>query len=62
MITKLRQIMGYSTDKRKRRHQHRTNVRELLGSGGLFSNYSAIGSSFWYMAQWHLSQARYLGR
>jgi hypothetical protein len=62
MRTKLHQNMGYSTDERKWWHQHRTSARKLLGSGGLFNNYSAVGSSFWYVAQWHLSQARYLGR
>lgn len=62
MKTKLNPIMGYSNDKRKRRNQHRTNAKKLLKSGGFFNNYSAVGSSFWYVAQWHLSQARYLGR
>lgn len=52
--------MGYSPDKRKRRRQHRANARDLLGNGGFFNGYSAPGSMFWELAQWHKAQARAL--
>lgn len=61
-IMKLEQAvgMGYSTDKRKRRREHRNNARHLLKSGGFFNGFSSPGSQFWEVAQWHLQQARYL--
>lgn len=60
-ISKERAIsMGYSADRRKRRRQHRKNAKRLLENGGLLNGFSAVGSSFWYVAQWHLQQARYL--
>ncbi len=64
MKTKLSDDLAasYSTDKRKRRNQHRTAAKRLLKGGGFFNGYSARGSTFWYVAQWHLSQARYVGR
>ena len=52
----------YSTDKRKRRNQHRKAARHLLTHGGFFNGFSAPGSTFWHVAQWHLSMARHLGR
>lgn len=52
------QEMGYSADKRRRRRQHRTAARQLLRNGGFFNNYSAPGSMFWEVAQWHKAQAR----
>ena len=52
--------MGFSTDKRKRKNQHRTASRNLLRNGGFFNCYSARGSTFGDVAAWHLSQARAL--
>jgi hypothetical protein len=51
---------GYSTDKRKRRRQHRTNARDLLRNGGRGNGRSAPGSTLWEVAQWHKAQARAL--
>lgn len=50
--------LGFSYDKRKRRNQHRRAARELLRNGGIFNHFSAPGSSFWMLAQWHKAQAR----
>ncbi len=47
-------------DRRKRKRAHRRAAKNLLGNGGLFNGFSAPGSSFWYVAQWHLKMARYL--
>jgi hypothetical protein len=52
--------LGFSEDKKKRRRQHRIAAKKLLKQGGFFNNYSAIGSSFYDVAQWHLFQARFL--
>lgn len=52
--------MGFSSDKRKRRNEHRTAARKLLKSGGFFNGYSARGSTFGEVAAWHLSQAKLL--
>lgn len=52
--------MGFSSDKRKRRRQHRNAAKNLLGSGGIFNGFSAPGSGFWEIAQWHKGQARAL--
>lgn len=52
--------MGYSSDRRKRKRQHRKAARALLRSGGFFNGLSAPGSSFHAVAQWHLAQARAL--
>jgi len=52
--------MGFSTDKRKRRNQHRRAAAKLLRSGGFFNCYSARGSTFVAVVAWHLSQARVL--
>lgn len=54
--------MGFAADKRKRRRQHRSAARDLLRSGGFFNGMSAVGTSFWSIAQWHLGQARRLKR
>ena len=63
MKTKLPEYLkGYSLDKRKRRNQHRRNARHILQSGGFFDNFASHGSTLWCIAQWHLNQARYLGR
>jgi hypothetical protein len=51
---------GFSDDKRKRRRQHRCSARSLLRQGGFFNGFSAPGSSFWTIAQWHKAQARAL--
>lgn len=53
-------LMGFSSDKRKRRRQHRTAARNLLKSGGFFNGFSARGSTFYAVAMWHLNQARCL--
>lgn len=50
--------MGYSSDKRKRRNQHRTAARKLLNSGGFFNGFSTRGSTFHSIAAWHLANAR----
>jgi len=52
--------MGFSTDKRKRRNQHRQAAKNLLSNGGFLNCYSARGSTFANVAAWHLSQARAL--
>jgi len=52
--------MGFSADKRKRRHQHRCAAKNLLREGGFFNCFSARGSTFGQIAMWHLSQARAL--
>lgn len=46
------------TDKRKKRRMHRNAAKNLLSNGGLFNGFSAPGSTFWCVAQWHLKQAR----
>jgi hypothetical protein len=50
--------MGFSSDNRKRRRQHRRAAKRLLDNGGLLNGFSDVGSSFWQVAQWHLQQAR----
>lgn len=52
--------MGFSADKRKRRRQHRKAAKNLLINGGFFNGFSAPGSTFWQVAQWHKAQARAL--
>lgn len=52
--------MGFSSDNRKRRRQHRRAAKRLLNGGGFFNGFSAVGSTFWHVAQWHLQQARAL--
>lgn len=52
--------MGFSADKRKRRNQHRTAARNLLRNGGFFNCFSARGSTFSGVAEWHIGQARAL--
>ena len=49
--------IGYSSDKRKRRRQHRIAARNLLRSGGFFNGCSCKGSEFWFIANWHKEQA-----
>lgn len=49
-----------AADKRKQRRAHRRAARYLLTHGGFFNGYSAPGSTFWSVAQWHLQQARKL--
>lgn len=46
------------TDPRKKRRGHRKSAKNLLSNGGIFNGYSARGSSFWCVAQWHLKKAR----
>lgn len=45
-------------EKFRKRRGHRQAARHLLTNGGFFNNYSAPGSTFWYVAKWHLMQAR----
>ena len=52
--------LGYSADIRKRRRQHRAAAKKLLNGGGVLNGFSAPGSNFWMVAQWHLQQARAL--
>lgn len=52
------QRMGFSTDMRKRKRQHRRKARHLLTNGGLFNGFSAPGSNMHAVAMWHLEQAR----
>lgn len=62
------QIVGYDTyeqvaqavklDPRKKRRGHRRAAKSLLSNGGFFNNYSAPGTTFWWVAQWHLKKAR----
>lgn len=54
--------LGFSCDKRKRRKQHRRASKNLLNQDGLFNSYSARGTSFHTVSQWHLFNARNLGR
>lgn len=50
---------GFSTDKRKRRKEHRRTAREIIGHNvGVFGP----SSSFAAIAVWHLYNARYFGR
>lgn len=53
---------SYSSDKRKRRRQHRIAAKNLLGQGGFFNAQSARGSTLNTVAGWHLAQARWVGR
>jgi len=50
--------LGFSTDKRKRRKQHRRAARNMLSAGGFFNGCGARGTVFHAMAKWHLDQAR----
>ena len=52
--------LGYSSDKRKRRREHRAASKRLLEEGGIFNGFCAVGSSFWCIAQWHSFNARRL--
>ena len=52
--------IGFFTDKRRRRRQHRCAARNLLRQGGFFNAWSARGSVFGQVAQWHLGRARAL--
>ena len=51
-----------SEDKRKERHNHRIAAKQLLGGGGILNNFSSVGTTFWFVAQYHKFQARYIGR
>lgn len=59
---KLDPALGFSSDKRKRRNEHRRAAHNLLTNGGVFNNFSAKGSTFNAVVSWHLNNARYLGR
>lgn len=50
--------LGFSTDRRKRRHQHRVCARKLLDSGIILHTRAPDGSTAYAVAQWHLYQAR----
>jgi len=45
-------------DLRKIRKNHRKSAKHLLQNGGFFNSHCAKGSTFWYIAQWHLRKAR----
>lgn len=51
---------SFSSDKRKRRRQHRVAAREMLAGGSLLNATSRPGSTLHSVAMWHLSQARSL--
>lgn len=54
---------SYSSDKRKRRRQHRHAAKALVGAGTFMNPGRApVGSTLWTVAQWHLANARWLGR
>lgn len=53
--------MGYSRDRRKRRHQHRAAARKLMGAGSLLSpGRTQPGSNIHGVVVWHLFNARFL--
>jgi len=52
--------LGFSSDKRKRRRQHRRQADNLLKSGGFFNGLSSPGSTLFSIARWHKQQARSL--
>lgn len=61
MTKKVAAQYGFSSDKRKRRNQHRNAAKNLLSEGGFFNGFSARGSTFGQISIWHLYNARYLG-
>lgn len=54
--------MGYSSDKRKRKNQHREMARQLLGEQGFFARGADRGTTMNSIAVWHLTQARMLAQ
>lgn len=64
MKTKLPQYIAdqFSSDKRKRRRQHRRAARRLIEMGTLLNARALPGMTPHAVARWHLQQARYLGR
>ncbi len=52
--------MGYSTDKRRRRRQHRICARNLMNAGTLLNGKAPRTSIPSEVASWHLLQARFL--
>lgn len=63
VMTKARgEKMGYSTDKRRRRRQHRQAARELINGGTFLNARAPRGSTPNSVARWHLFQARYFKR
>ena len=52
--------LGYSSDRRKRRRQHRLAAKNLLRNGGFFNYHSARGTTFYEVVMWHLFQSRYI--
>lgn len=49
-------------DKRRRRRSHRHAARQLLRGGTFLNAIAPVGSIPWLAAQWHLDQARAIGR
>jgi hypothetical protein len=49
-------------EKRRQRRAHRITARELVRGGTFLNPTAPIGSIPWVAAQWHLGQARRLGR
>jgi hypothetical protein len=62
--TKLPQYLveRFSTDKRKRRRQHRRAAKRLIENGTLLNARATSGTVPYSVAWWHLQQARYLER
>lgn len=58
LLSVLRGETGMTIDKRKKRRAHRKAAKNLLKNGGLFNGFSAPGSTFFCIAQWHLKQSR----
>lgn len=50
--------VSLSSDKRKRRRQHRTMAQQLINSGTFLNGKAPVGSIPWLVAQWHRHQAR----
>ena len=47
-------------ERKRKRRMHRTVARHLSREGGFFNHFSAIETTFWHVAQWHLKRARRL--
>lgn len=62
MRTTIPASFGFSTDKRRRRRQHRQAARALINGGTFLNGRAPVGSTPWHVAQWHLQMARYVGR
>jgi len=52
--------LGYSSDRRIRRRQHRNAAKRLLLDGGIFNHFCCPGTSYYIITRWHLMNARRL--